>query len=360
MIFNLFKMIIQPKKSIERLERYIPPLEGRRGMLRLDFNENTVGPSPRVLEALRNVSLETISTYPEYSKFYERLSEHLNIKETQLFVTNASDEAIKLIMDTYIEKGDEIVLPVPTFPMFKIYANAVSARITNVMYHSDLSFPAKEVINSISNKTRIVVIVNPNNPTGTPVKKDDIIRIIKKAQNSLIMLDEAYSQFSKDSCLGLIKKFDNLAIIQTFSKAFGLAGMRIGYIVSNEQNIKNIRRSASPYSVNSLAMLSAETALDDKEYIEWYVSEVEKSKKMLYDELKGLNIKTYPSSANFVLAYFGERSKDIQNMLKEYAILVRDRSSEPLLDGCIRISIGTVKQTKRLIIHLKKCLNNKL
>lgn len=341
--------MIEPKAHIKKLESYNPPLEGRKDKLRLDFNENTVGPSPKVIKAIKNVLKETISAYPEYEEFYKKLSKYLKIKRSELIVTNASDEAIKLIMDTYIEKGDEIILPVPTFPMFRIYAGLANARLANIFYKDDLSFPVEEILNAINDKTRMVVIVNPNNPTGTPVNKKDIIRIIEKAKNSLVVLDEAYTQFSKASCIALINKYKNLVIVQTFSKAFGLAGLRIGYLVSCEYNIKNIMKVTSPYSVNAMAVLAASAALDDSSYIKWYANEVNKAKKILYAELKKLNIKTYPSSANFILAYFGNKSKIIQDKLRDNGILIRDRSSDPLLKGCLRISVGTVEQTKRFI-----------
>ena len=344
--------MIPPRKTILRVEKYQPPLSERRGKLRLDFNENTIGPSPKVIKAIMNTQIESISVYPEYDAFYEKLAKHLNIKKTELIVTNASDEAIKLIMDTYIELGDEIVLPVPTFPMFKIYASISGAKLKNVHYKKDLSFPIDDVLKAISDKTKLVVLVNPNNPTGTLIERNDIIKIIIKAKNSIVLIDEAYVHFSKQSCMGMINKYKNLIIVQTFSKAYGLAGLRIGYLVSSVENIKNIQKACSPYSVNAIAILSAITSLDVLEYLNNYVDEVELSKKLLYSELKKLDIKTYPSYANFILADFGRDSKLIQDRLRDNGILIRDRSSDRLLKGCIRITLGTVKQTKEFIKEL--------
>ena len=353
--------MINPRKAIQKLEAYNPPIEGRGNNLRLDFNENTVGPSPKVIEAIKNISRDFVSCYPEYDAFRKKLAKYLKVKETEVIPTNASDDAIKVIMDTYIDEGDEIILPEPTFPMFRIYGGIADAKITSILYNDDLSFPTEKVIEAISQKSkaRIVVVVNPNNPTGTPVIRDDLIRIIEKAKscNSLVLLDEAYHHFTKESGIGLINKFDNLIVVQTFSKAFGLAGLRAGYIVSCEDNIRNIKKACSPYSVNSLAVLAASAALDDEKYVEWYVSEVEKSRELLYSELKKLNIKTFPSSANFVLAYFGDKSKELMDKLRGEGILIRDRSSDKMLKGCIRISLGTVEQTKKFIKHLREVLN---
>ena len=350
--------MIEPKESVKKMEPYDPPLEGRRGLVRLDFNENTIGPSPKVLEALRNLSNEDIAAYPEYNRFKEKLANYLKIKKSQLAITNATDQAIKLIMDVYIDKNDEIILPIPTFAMFKFYASIVGANIKEVLYNEDLSFPAEKVLETINKKTRMVILVNPNNPTGSSIKREDIITIIEKAKNSIILLDEAYVQYTNETCIDLIDKYDNLMIIQTFSKAFGLAGLRLGYIISNEVNIKNISKAASKYDVNSAAVIAASAALDDTNYVQRYAKEVKESKKLVYDELKELNIKAYPSSANFLLAYFGKKSKEIQSKLREKGVLVRDRSKYPLLKGCIRIGIGTREQTRFFIKCLKETLRN--
>jgi histidinol-phosphate aminotransferase len=348
--------MIPPKKAVQEMEPYDPPLEERRGLLRLDFNENTVGPSPKVLESLSKMNDEDLAAYPEYTKFSAKLARYLRTSPSKLMLTNASDEAIKTIFDTYIEKGEEIILPTPTFPMFRIYAEVAEAKIKQILYSKNLSFPTKKVLDAISKKTKIVVLVNPNNPTGTPIDKKDIIKIIEKAKNSLVILDEAYFQYSEETCISLIDKYDNLVIVQTFSKAFGLGGLRLGYIISNEENIKNLKKVNSPYSVNTAALVAASTALNDDEYMKWYLSEVKKGRKLIYEELKKLRIKTFPTTGNFLIAYFGKKSKEIQDALKEKGILVRDRSSYPLLDGCLRIGIGTKNQVKQLIDALKEIL----
>jgi len=351
--------MIKPRKAIEKLEAYNPPIENRGNSLRMDFNENTVGPSPKVVEAIKNISRDYVSCYPEYNAFKKKLAKYLRVKESQVIPTNASDDGIKVIMDTYIEEGDEIIIPEPTFPMFRIYAGIADAKIISMLYNEDLSFPTAKVLSAINDKTKIIVVVNPNNPTGTPVKRADIIKILEKsksAKNSIVLLDEAYHHFTKETGIDLIGKYENLIVVQTFSKVFGLAGLRIGYIISSEQNIRNIKKACSPYSVNSIAVLAASAALDDENYIEWYVSEVEKSRELLYQELKKLGIKAYPSSANFILAYFGNKSKEIMDKLKQDGILIRDRSSDKMLNGCIRISLGTVEQTKKFLGHLKTVL----
>src|SRR3989338_8188716 len=257
-----------------------------------------------------------------------------------------------------VEKGDEAILPVPTFAMFKFYAQIMEAKLNEILYNKDLSFPTESVLKSITRKTKLVILCNPNNPTGTPIKREDIIKIIKKAEanNSLVLLDEAYVQYNKETCRDLINKYKNLIVIQTFSKAYGMAGLRLGYAAADKGVMKNLLKVASPYSVNTIATAAGSAAIDDQEFVKNYVKEVEKSKKIIYRELKRLKIKTYPTAANFLIAYFGKNAKKIADELKKNGILVRDRSNYPLLEGCLRIGIGTVEQTNQLIKALKVVL----
>ena len=175
--------MIAPKKAVQKMQPYNPPLEGRRNYLRLDFNENTVGPGKEVIKAIKKARSSDLCTYPEYNKFKKKLSEYLDINATELAITSASDEAIKLIIDTYMEKNEEIIIPVPTFPMFKFYSELAGVRIKEITYNEGLSFPADKVIAAINKKTKIIVIVNPNNPTGTPIMDEAIFRILKKAKH---------------------------------------------------------------------------------------------------------------------------------------------------------------------------------
>jgi histidinol-phosphate aminotransferase len=339
----------EPRKNIQEMDNYIPPLEGRRDSLRLDFNENTVGPSPRVLEVLRKLTDADLAAYPEYSKFQKQLASYLDIKQDELLITNATDEAIMVVMQTYIDKGDEIILPIPTFAMFKFYAQIADANLTEVLYKRDLKFPTKNVLDKINKKTKLVVLCNPNNPTATLIEKKDIIKIVEKAasKDAIVLIDEAYYEFSKQTMIKYINQYNNLIVIRTFSKSIGLGGLRLGCAVANKEIIKDLAKVRSPYSINTAVIKAAEAALTDKVYIDWYVKEIEKGKKLIYEELKKKNIKAYPTTANFFLAKFKD-PVEVQSKLREKGILVRDRSSYPLLKGCVRITIGTKNQMKQL------------
>lgn len=349
--------MIRPKKAVMEMSSYSPPTEGREGYLRLDFNENTIGCSPRVIEKLREITAGNISTYPQYDESIKKLADFLKIDSSQVMYTNGTDEAIKTITETYVERGiDEIIIPVPTFAMFGFYAQLNEAKIKEVFYNKDLSFPTGKVLEEINPKTKIVVIVNPNNPTGTSVNRQELIEILNKAKqnDALVLVDEAYYPFFNESSIDLIEEFDNLVVLQTFSKAFGMANLRIGYIVSNKENIKTMRKVISPYSVNGIATACVSVALDDYEYVKNYVKTVNENKTRIYSELKKEKIKYYESDANFLLVDVGKRCSDYCGQLKKKGILVRDRSKDPLLEGVFRITVGTAKQTQQLIEALKE------
>ena len=348
---------------------YYFPKEGRKGKLRLDFNENIVGCSPKVITAIRNISAEDIAIYPEYNKFKAKLAGYLKVDSAQLILTNGADEGINLVFNAYLDKNDEVIIPTPSFEMLNVYAQNIGAKVVSVLYNVDnnfnnrgnnnaFSFPTENVLTAINKKTKLVVIVSRNNPTGTIVKENEIIKIIEKAakNNAIVLIDEAYYQFYGKTCLKLINKYDNLILVQTFSKAFGLAGLRLGYIVSNKKSIENIKKILSPYNVNSVAVIAANSALDDINFVERYVKEVKKSKKYVQDELAKLGIKTFPSVANFIIVNFGDKINKVINGLEQKGILVRDRAKVPLVKDCVWRTIGTREQSAKLINEIKKIL----
>ncbi len=351
--------MVKPRKAVVEMERYNPPTSDRENYLRLDFNENTVGCSPSVIKTFKSINFEKLAVYPQYNELKKAIADYCNVNPEEVIVTNGTDEAIKSVFEIYLEKGkNEVVLPVPTYAMFRFYAQLNEAFIKEIPYNNDLSFPAKSIIDSIGNKTKIIVLVTPNNPTGTSINEKNIIKIIKNAQKyeAIVLIDEAYFQFYGRTSVPLIKKYDNLFVIQTFSKAFGLAGLRLGYIVSNKDNISVIRKALSPYSVNNAAVICAIAALKDLNYIKRYVQEVKRSKKILCNALDSLQIKYYPSDANFVLLNIGSKADYFCQKMREKGILVRNRSNDVLLDGCVRITLGTNKQTRKLISAISEAI----
>lgn len=353
------KPTIKPKANIGTISQYSPPIENRRECLRLDFNENTLGCSQKVIDALKQITPEDISAYPEYGKSTSKLANYLKINEDELLLTNGSDEAIKLVMDVFVEKSDTVLIPQPTFPLFEIYAQIAGAKIVKVNYNNDLSFPTDQILEQTKKSPKIIVLVNPNNPTGTAIAQTDLLKICREAKNSLILLDEAYFQYCGKTAKEQIRKYPNLIILQTFSKTFGLAGLRIGCLIANSGLILNLKKGASPYSVNTIALKAMEAAILDTDFVTKYVLEVRKNMEYVSNELQTLGIEVLPSDANFILAKFGKTSVMVASKLRERGILVREMNTYTLLGGCLRITIGTKEQCTKLLQAIAEILSEK-
>jgi len=345
---------LRPREAVLRMAPYSPPTAGRAGKLRLDFNENTVGASPRVIEFLRR-TLEApgLAVYPEYGEAKTALAAFFGVQPEQLLLTNGTDEAIQVIVNTYIDDGDEVLLLRPSYAMYRFYAEVAGAAIREIDYRADdLSFPLEELLAAIGPSTRAVLIANPNNPTGTGVSVDGIEKILAKAANAAVLIDEAYFEFSGVTAMSLAGRAPNLFVSRTFSKVYGMAAMRLGCVFSQAANIGYLHKAQSPYSVNMLAAAAATAAIRDKEYIENYVSEVLAARELLYDGFDKLEIPYYRSQANFVLFRAGARSIEVRDRLRDMGVLVRDRSYE--LAGCVRVTVGTREQVRRFLAALEE------
>jgi histidinol-phosphate aminotransferase len=333
---------------------YSPPTAGRAGKLRLDFNENTVGCSPHVVAALRNkLDAGRLAVYPEYGEAKQAIARYFGVAPEQFLFTNGTDEAIQVLVNTYLDDGQEALLLAPSYAMYRFYCEAAGARIKVVEYRQPgMEFPLQETLDAITAETRAVLLANPNNPTGTGVSLVGIERILRRARKAVVMVDEAYYEFSGVTALGEIARAPNLFVSRTFSKVFGMAAMRLGCLFSHEANIAFLRKAQSPYSVNSLAVWAAQAAVEDARYIEEYVTEALAAREVLCLGLERLGISYVPSSANFVLARVGPRAIEVRDALRERDILVRDRSYEA--PGCVRITVGTRAQTRRLLAALEE------
>lgn len=354
--YPLKTTMLRPREAVERMAPYSPPTAGREGKLRLDFNENTVGCSPRVLQALKRFTTrERLAVYPEYGEARQKLAAFFGIPESELLFTNGTDEAIQVVVNTYIDDGAPVLLLKPSYAMYRFYAEVAGAWVDEVPYRpGDLSFPLDELLAAITPETRAVLIANPNNPTGTAVELSGIRRILDKAENAAVLIDEAYFEFCGTTALGLIGEYHNLFASRTFSKVYGMAGLRLGCLFSQPENIAWLHKAQSPYSANALAVLCATAAVEDRDYIEKYVAEALESRRLLCRELDKLGIPYYPSAGNFVLARFGERSIEIRDRLREKGVLVRDRSYE--IAGSVRITVGKKAQLRRFLAALREIL----
>lgn len=348
---------LRPRTAVIQMKAYSPPQNSRIGKLRLDFNENTVGCSPAVIAAITNaLTGESLSMYPEYTQAKRAVSSFLGINENQMTFTNGTDEAIQLLFNTFVEAGSEVLVLSPSYAMYRFYAELAGAVVRQVEYkvEDDLAFPLKAVLDAIGPNTRAVCISNPNNPTGTSVSESQLRLIIAAAPNSAVLVDEAYVEFSGITAIGWLAEYPQLFVSRTFSKAFGMAGIRCGCLCSQQQNIAWLRKAQSPYSVNVVAVVAAVAAVNDVAYVQNYVSEVLAARSLVEDGLGALGLRWYASAGNFVLFNIGSRASTICDELKQTGILIRDRSYE--ISGCVRVTIGTPIQMLRFLNELEKAL----
>ncbi len=341
------------------LPSYHPPLAGRDG-LRLDFNENTSGCSPCVLDRLRSLDPEQLVKYPEREPVEAVVAEFLKLSSPEVLLTNGVDEAIHLLCETYLEPGDEVVIVVPTYSMYRIYTMAAGAEVVSVEAGSEFAFPAEELSRRVSKRTRLICIANPNNPTGTVADPEELLQIVRSAPEAAVLVDEAYFEFYGKTMLAERSASRNLFVARTFSKAYGLAGLRLGVLAGDAEQMKAVRRVASPYNVNAVALACLPAALADQEYVARYVDEVLEGRRRLEAFLKANDVPFWPSEANFILMRAGEtkaRAAKFVSAMRDRGILVRDRSGDPGCEGCVRITLGLREQVDRLLAAMPEALH---
>lgn len=341
---NMVITIPQPRDLIRRMKDYHPPLGDRSGV-RLDFNENTFACSPKVLETLARISRAELTMYPERERVERIVAAHLGIKPEQALLTNGVDEAIHVLCQTYLGEGDAMLLPVPTYSMYAVYASGTDARLVEVPAERDFQFPLDTLLDKITPATKLIAIANPNSPTGQGVSREQILRVLDAAPHAVVLVDEAYFHFHGETVMDLIGRVPNLIVARTFSKAYGLAGLRCGLLAAAEEQMQWLRRVISPYSVNSLALACLPAALEDQSYIDWYVGEVLQARVDFTAAFDRMGVRYWPSAANFVLTNIGPKHAEFVKAMRARGVLVRDRSADPGCDGCVRITIGTREHT---------------
>ena len=347
--------MLKAREAVRTLKEYHPPLGNREG-LRLDFNENTAGCSPRVLETLRELNGETLARYPVREPAERAVAAAFGVSPEELLLTNGTDEAIHLICETYLEPGDDTLVIVPTFAMYEIYAAATGARVVSIPAGRDFSFPTADVLAAITPRTRFIAVANPNNPTGTFAPLWDLTSIAKAAPDAALLVDEAYFEFSGETMALQWRELPNLFVSRTFSKAYGMAGLRIGVLMGNADQMRLLRRASSPYNLNSVALACLPEALADQDFISNYVDQTLAGRRTLEAELETWGVRYWPSRANFVLMYLGERRKEFIPAMRARGILVRDRSSDYGCKDCVRITVGIREHNKQLISSLREVL----
>ena len=352
---NVTVTVPQPRDLIRRMKDYHPPLGDRSGV-RLDFNENTFACSPKVLETLGRISRAELTMYPERERVERVAAAHLGLQPEQVLLTNGVDEAIHVLCQTYLGEGDEMLLPVPTYSMYAVYASGTEGKLVEVPAGEAFRFPLETLLEKITPATKLIAIANPNSPTGQVVSREEILRVLEAAPQAAVLVDEAYFHFHGHTVMDLIGRVPNLIVARTFSKAYGLAGLRLGLLAAATDQMQWLRRVISPYSVNSLALACLPAALDDQAYIDWYVGEVLEARKEFTAALDRLGVRYWPSEANFVLTSIGPKHAEFSRAMRDRGVLVRDRSADPGCDGCVRITIGTREHTAEGIRAMEQML----
>jgi len=341
------------RQAILQRKTYEAPAEGRLNKMRLDFNENTSGCGPAVLHALRKLTPQQLAMYPEYVKPTRRIAAYFRVSEHELLLTNGGDDALRVFFDAFAESGKHILICEPTFPMYRYYAEIAGARVEALRYGSEMEFPLDDFVSALRRKPAVVFIANPNNPTGTLLPRSAIKQILLKASRTAVVIDEAYAEFSGVTVLPWIRKHPNLFVTRTFSKAAGLAGLRLGAAIACRGSLALLRRAMPPFPVNVGALVAAEAALQERSSIRNYVKQTREIREWFAAELARLGARTFPSAGNFLLADFGSQGPLLFKKLAGLGILVRERSKD-IGPGFVRISIGTGSEMKRLIKVIQK------
>jgi histidinol-phosphate aminotransferase len=344
-----------PRLRVQAMKEYHPPL-GCRDTLRLDFNENTVACSPAVREALSRISTADLTRYPERAPVEALVAKSLGLDAEQIALTNGVDEAIHVLFETFLEEGDELLYPVPTYTMYEVYVSATDARAVPILAADDLAFPFEQLLAAITPRTKIIAIANPNSPSGSVATREQLLEIARRAPHAVLLVDEAYYHFHGETMMDLVGSIPNLIVARTFSKAYGLAGLRLGLLAGPVALMRWIKRVLSPYSVNQLALACLPPALADTAYVDWYVREVLAARAEFEAALDAAGLRHWPSQANFVLVDVGPQHREFTRLMGAAGVLVRDRSSDPSCEGRVRITIGTREQMRLAVQALDNAL----
>lgn len=328
---------------------------------KLDWNEATVPPSPRVLEAIAAFlgNAHHLNWYPvlNSTNLIERLAAFYKVPGDRLLITNGSDDALDTVCKTYLDPGDPVLVASPTYQHFLVFAQARGAEIIHHYAPDPFSKDVAGLKLALEQiQPRVFYLVNPNNPTGVLYDADEVATLLAAAPRTLFIVDEAYSEFAGRTALHLLETYSNLVVTRTFSKAYALAGLRIGYCFGHEQTINDLRRVFNPKSVNVLGQIAAMAALEDQDYLNTYVAEVDASKRLMaqWFESRGFPFRWTP--ANYVMVKF-DRAPWVTRLLREAGVYVRDRSQISSLNGYVRFSVGTLEQTHDVLNRLETVLD---
>jgi histidinol-phosphate aminotransferase len=335
------------------------------GALRLHYNENTAGCSPAVLASIGRITRQDVGHYPDVAGIIERIERWFGVAAGWAQITNGLDEGIQMVTQCGILHGTgagradqpSTIVVDPAFEVYEMCASSMGAPVVRIPPEQDFRFPIDRLLESITPGTRVVYLTDPNNPTGLGIPAGAVERIASAAPHALVLVDEAYADFSGRTLIGpLLERRRNIVIGRTFAKGHGIAGLRVGALVAHPATLDRLRALQLPFSVNYCAIAALEAALDDRAYLDWYVAESQRSRDLVYDFCRRHGLAFWPSEANFVLFRVGADAGVITETLQARQILVRDKSSAPGCAGCIRLTSGVVEHTTRALAALEEIL----
>jgi len=345
--------------SSSRLQGYPDPGPG----LRLHLNENTGGCSAKVLEAIRRVDPRDVSTYPAYPELIRACARHFNVDPEWILLTNGLDEGILMATVGHIARARvhdaETIVPLPAFDPYPNATSAVGATAIRIPAEPGYSFQTEAVLRAITPRTRMIFLNTPNNPTGQLIAAGDLRRIAEAARHAVVLIDEAYIEFGGESFLPELGAHPNVLIGRTFSKAYGLAGMRVGIVIGQPPALDPLRMVTLPFNINGVAIAATLAALDDREFLPAYARQVEESRRRIYAACDRLGLTYWQSAANFVLVRVGDAVAPFVQAMAARDVHVRDRSKDPATPGCIRITAGVLEHTDRAIEALESVVEGK-
>ena len=324
--------------------------------LRLHLNENTGGCSPAVIDAIRRLKPADIATYPEYTATVLACAKHFEVDPEWLLLTNGLDEGILMTAIGHISRARltdaEAIVPLPAFDPYPNSTIAAGATVVRVRPGPRLAFSTTGVLAAVTPRTRLIFLNTPNNPTGQLIAVDDLRRIAEAAPQAVILVDEAYIEFGGESFLPSLTSYPNVLVGRTFSKAYGLAGMRLGVLMGQPAALDAVRAVTLPFNINAVAQAALHAAIEDRGFLPAYAAQVRESRELLYDACRRLGLEFWESAANYVLVRVGDTAPFVA-ALAAREIHVRDRSHDPLTPGCVRITTGLVRHTRNAIEALE-------
>ncbi len=349
-----------PGKPIEELQREYG-LEMKE-IIKLASNENPLGASPKAVEAIKRCA-DKVYRYPEGSGYYlkKKISALMEYPEENIILGNGSSEVISMTMTAFINPGEEVMYPTPSFLIYKILAYTIGARSVEIPLKEDFSYDLNMFLDRLTSKTRVIILCNPNNPTGNIIFREQMDEFMKKVPDSVVVIaDEAYREYVEDENFGTALPYiekKNVIVAMTFSKIYGLAGLRIGYGMAKSQIIGFLERIRPPFNTTLTAQEAALAALDDEQHVKKSIKNNKEGKRYLYPRLNELGIDYFPTETNFILCNLKRDASEVIKKLEKRGIIIRDMTG--LGPGYARITIGTEKENSVLIDNLKEVLEGK-